>query len=434
MMHTVRLAAVTMAIGTAALHAPRAHAQADGTTRTLGALHRAAERADPRSAQAALLTRQSGVRTRGIETDWRPAVNATALTQYLSDVTAVGAVLPGANIPRPPNVQYDAYLGVRQRLYDATIAARTRVERAQLTEQLARVQSTVYRQRHAVNDAWFGVLRADVQLATLGTAITDLRALHAQATQRRALGAGLPSDVLLLDAELLRRQQAIDALRADRQASLAVLRSITGVALPDSAPLTFVDTLAATDSAGQGRLRPEFAQFSAARDALDERMALARAAEAPRVSAFSRGGYGKPGLNQLARSFDTYIVAGVQVDWSPFTWGARAREEESLRLQQDMLRTDETSFARELHEATLRIDASLDALDRALELDAQILTIRTAVLRETRARYAERTVTGAEVVDRETDVLTARLERDQHRVQRAELRARRLTLLGQPLP
>jgi outer membrane protein TolC len=51
-----------------------------------------------------------------------------------------------------------------------------------------------------------------------------------------------------------------------------------------------------------------------------------------------------------------------------------------------------------------------------------------------RRRFAERIITVAEVIDRETDLLAARLERDQHLVQRAENRARLQTLLGHDLP
>ena len=49
---------------------------------------------------------------------------------------------------------------------------------------------------------------------------------------------------------------------------------------------------------------------------------------------------------------------------------------------------------------------------------------------ETRIRYGEGVVTSAEYVDRQTDVLAARISRALHRVELAQARERFLTALG----
>jgi outer membrane protein TolC len=409
-----------------------AHAQAPVT---LGALHRAAERHDPRAEQASLLVRQAEFRHQNIAAEHLPSLSVLAQSQYLSDVTTIGAALPGLQAPQPPKAQFDSYLSLRQRLYDPTRAARRRVETAQLSEQQARLQTALYRQRQQVNDAWFAARRADVQLATLATAITDLSAQIRQAEARRALGATLPSELHLLQVELLRREQAVGALQAERQAALSTLQRLTGVAM--TAPLS---TATASDSAltladtTLLRARREYAQYDAARGLLAERQALLARQDAPRVNAFARSGYGRPGLNQLARSFDSYWLAGVQVEWAPWTWGNTRREQESQVLQREIIGTEEAAFTRELRDAAARLTTTIAELDRTLARDADIVTLRTRILRETRARFAERVVTLAEVVDRETDVLAAELDRDGRLVQRDELRARLLTLLGRDLP
>ena len=49
---------------------------------------------------------------------------------------------------------------------------------------------------------------------------------------------------------------------------------------------------------------------------------------------------------------------------------------------------------------------------------------------EARARFTEAVITSAEFIDRETDVLSARVTRSLHRVELAQARARFLTTLG----
>ena len=78
----------------------------------------------------------------------------------------------------------------------------------------------------------------------------------------------------------------------------------------------------------------------------------------------------------------------------------------------------------------IRQPAVLRLLERELASDDEIIALRERIAAEARARYAEAVITSAEFVDRETDVLAARLTRSTHRVELAQARARFLTTLG----
>ncbi|MGH7464382.1 MAG: TolC family protein [Longimicrobiales bacterium] len=150
----------------------------------------------------------------------------------------------------------------------------------------------------------------------------------------------------------------------------------------------------------------------------------------PRVSAFGRAGYGRPGLNPLASEFDTYWLAGVQVEWRPWTWRSAQREREVLALQQEIVASEEAAFTDAWQRATRTELAVIDRLEPALVSDEAIISLHDEILRETRLRFAEGVITSAEYVDREIDVLEARLARAAHRVELARARARFLTLTG----
>ncbi len=178
------------------------------------------------------------------------------------------------------------------------------------------------------------------------------------------------------------------------------------------------------------RARPEFAQFAAGRDAVRAREATVTALDKPRVSAFGRTGYGRPGLNQLAREFDSYWLAGVQLEWTPFDWGTIKREREAIALQRQVLVTEERAFAERIQRAVRADLATVDRLERTVATDDAIVALRERVLQETRLRYDEGVITSAEFIDRETDLNTARLARATHRVELAQARARFLTTVG----
>jgi outer membrane protein TolC len=251
---------------------------------------------------------------------------------------------------------------------------------------------------------------------------------------RVAEGTALPSESDSIEATLLQRRQDAIKLRAGQRAALARLAELTGRALAPDIRLLLPDAGARVAEARANldamRARPEFAQFARQREQLEANKRLVSAQEQPRVSAFGRAGLGRPGLNFISRDFDSYWLAGIRVQWNPFRWGTPARDRELLALQQDAVRADEEAFARGLRRGVEEDLATLDQLDEAAPLDDRIVTLRESIERETAARYEEHVVTAADYVDKQTDVLEARLLRATHRVERAQAQARFLTVLG----
>lgn len=411
-----------------------AQGRSDGDSVRLGALHSDAVRRDPRARQLELLSSQSALRLRNLDAERFPTFGLNGLGQYQSDVPGLPFQLPSGPVSEPPHDVYDANVNVRQRLYDPTLVPRRDLERARLAESQARVRSTLFSLRQSVNDAYFSALLLQGQAGELETVITDLQAQLRLAQDRVRLGSALPSEAAMLEAELLRRRQSLAEVAANREAALAVLGDLTGRTISTTDKLTLPDLVADVTrvraSLGDLRSRPEYEQFARSRDVLARQEASLGAQERPRVSAFSRGGYGRPGLNPLGRDFDTYWLGGVQVEWSPWNWGTTRRDREALEIQQRIVAADEAAFTETIRRGVIRDLAAIDRLEGTLAADDSIVALRERVLRETRLRFGEGVVSSAEFVDRQTDVLTARIARTTHRVELAQARARFLTTVG----
>src|SRR5690606_20899865 len=123
------------------------------------------------------------------------------------------------------------------------------------------------------------------------------------------------------------------------------------------------------------RSRPEFDQFARGRALIAERRSAAAAQDAPRVTAFGRSGYGRPGLNPLARELDTYWMAGVQVEWAPWNWGTTRREQEVQAVQSQILASEEVAFTESLQRAVIRDLTTIDQLERSLRDDDEIIAL-----------------------------------------------------------
>jgi outer membrane protein TolC len=132
----------------------------------------------------------------------------------------------------------------------------------------------------------------------------------------------------------------------------------------------------------------------------------------------------------LGTGTEPYWLGGVQVQWSPFDWGRSARQRQTLALERDVVDTEAESFRDALERETVEQLATIDRLERALATDDEIVALRTEIVREAAARFRESVVTSAEYVDKQTDLLAARIARARHRVELAQARAGYLTTLG----
>jgi len=425
-------AAISICTGPVMLHAQQSAAP---DSLRLGDLQNRAVQHDPRTRQLDLLSSQSALRMQDIDASRLPVIGANAQGQYQSQVVTLPLQLPkGLSVPVPAHDTYDAHVGAQQPIYDPTVSARRDVERAQLAASEAGVQASTFALRQNVNDAYFSALLQQAQRAEQESAITDLEARRKVAASRVAQGSALPSETDMLDAELLRRRQAVAQLAASRDAALGVLNDLTGQKITSADALVLPDLGAEVARARQSvdtlRARPEYEQFARTRDVLAQQQVSLGAADLPRVSAFGRAGYGRPGLNPLAQEFSNYWLAGVQVEWTPWNWGTTRRDREVLALQRQIVATNEAAFTQSVRRAIAHDVASIDQLAQTLVDDDTIVALREKILRETGYRFSEGVITSAEYVDRETDLLDARLSRATHRVQLAQARANFLTSLG----
>jgi outer membrane protein TolC len=399
----------------------------------LDQLQAAAAQRDPRARQLAIREAQSALRLRSIAAERLPSIAGSAQAQHQSVVTRFPAP-PGAAVPTLPHDTYDANVGVTEPLLDPTRSARVAVERAQLARARADVAAALHGVRQQVNTSFFAAAALSARREALGATIADLEAQARVVESRVRNGTALRSELSAISAELLRRRQDDAQLLAERDAALRVLSDLTGVTLPSDVALALpaLEHRVADARARQDSIvaRPELERFERMRELLGRQADVAGAQTKPRVSAFARAGVGKPGLNMLSTRPESYWIGGVQVQWSPFDWGRSARDRQTLELERDAVATESAAFRDAIRRATVADLATIDRLERALAGDDEIIALREQIVRETAARFRESAITAAEYVDRQTDLLTARVTRGLHRVELAQARAAYLTTLG----
>jgi outer membrane protein TolC len=409
-------------------------AVAQQRTLELGELQQAAIANDPRTRQVALLEMQTTLRLRNIAALRLPVLNLEAQAQYQTDVPQAPFQVGGQSIFAAPKKTYDSYLRAEQRLFDPTIGAQAALERAQLAEQQSRVRSAIFAVRQQVNEAFFAAALLDSRAAVVATTIEELQQRLKEMQARVAGGSALPADAAAIEATLLQRQQDRDEVQANRHAALARLSTIVGRPIADDEGVVLPNlppgVALARQSPATLRTRPEFEQFARTRERLSRQQAVSNAGAAPRISAFARLGYGRPGLNFLRDEFDSYALGGIRFQWNVWNWGSTGREAQALAIQAQIVAADEAAFSRGILESIENDAAAVDRLQRALATDERIVALREQVQRTTNIRMGEGLVTVADYLATETQTMQAMLARGSHEIELAQAGARVLTTLG----
>jgi outer membrane protein TolC len=410
-------------------------ASAQDTVRVEG-LQQAALRNDPRAAQRALLREATDLRLAVIGADRLPQLSFHGQGTHQSDVTRPTFGVPGISVPDFPKDRWQTTLDLEQRLYDGgDVARRRELEEARHAESEAALQVSLYQLRSDVNSAFFSAFlfqkRADEYEALMG----DLEARLTAVRARVEAGTALRGDAAELEAERLRAELQREEARASRRAALATLADLTGRAIDTAEVLALTQSEPEREYPGLAaaaalRRRPEFAQLQRSRLRLDREIAYAGTENRPRVYAFGQAGVGLPGLDQFRTSSDAFWQAGVKLEWRPWTWRSAGRTAAALRLQQQIVTTEEQALGRQLARAVLTDLEEIGRLKAALVDDERIVSLRTEVERQARARFDEGAITTPDYVEARTDVVEARLTLERHRVELAQARARYLTTLG----
>jgi outer membrane protein TolC len=400
-------------------------------------MQEAALRTDPRAAQRELLRAATDQQIAVIQSDRLPQIAINGFASYQSDVTTVNQALPGINVPNLPKDHWQTTLDVEQRIYDGgEVTKRRQLEEARHAESEAGVDVELYRLRSDVNSAFFSAFLLGKRAEEYDALLADLDARLAAVRARVEAGTALGRDAAEIEAERVRAGVQRNEAQASRRASLAILSNLVGQPIDTTAVLVLpadqpeVSRAVAPADAESLRARPEFTQLRQSRARLEREAAYTSTENLPKLSAFGQAGVGLPGYDGFRQTSDAFWQAGLRVKWQPWTWRSAGRKAAAIRLQQDIVTTQEQALGRSLARAVAADLEEIGRLKAALADDEKVVALRTEVERQARAQYDEGIITTADYVETRTDVLEARLTLERHRVELAQARASYLTTLG----
>lgn len=332
-------------------------------------------------------------RQQEIATAWNPSLRLDAQASYQSDVFALPFSLPSAPSVEIPHFQYRAELGISQTLSDAgTGEVRTQLEAVAAEQTMLQNSVEKHKLDEVVTSLYFAYWMADKRRKIAVESLEALRVRLQVVSAAVQAGGRTPADRARLEAEIASLQREQASAENAQQAALRQLAMITG----QPAPVLTEPSGTATTPAAEPR-RPELELYSAAERRSTLQADLAATARGVRTSLFARLGAGSPNpFNMFETGLSPYWVAGIQMQWSPFDWGAADRSREAAEAERAIAAHQSKHLRQAIERAAQKIADDVEAARRDAALAADLVEARRAVLASADAAMRNGTITVAE--------------------------------------
>lgn len=378
---------------------------------------------------AKLRVEQAGHNLERLKAQRLPSVSLSAGYSWISETAGIDLQIPGLFSRRisfgDGNV-YDAgitaavplFTGFRlskqQDALQGQALAAAEMHRARRID-VARTVATLYRR---------------AQLARMSVRIHEQQrvALTAQQHMLAALlaqGQALAFDTLVISSRIMALEVARTASENEHRNALVML----AVLVSPSASLEVDENTAVEDAflhAGNAALlrealeqRPDIRQLAAQSATVRSLADAERASLYPSVNAAASFHYGKPGVDQIRNEWMRYYTAGLSLQWNLWSWGADKHAIEAREIDARSIDLSERRLRTEVEAGITLLRNELDVLRANIALLEMQLRREEERFRLVSARLREGLANAVDVVDAETALTNASLERSKAVIQYA---------------
>ena len=369
----------------------------------------------PKLKQTEIWSEISALEKENIKTNNLPQLALNAQATYQSDVTGIEIPVPGIDIPTVSKDQYKAYAEFKQTIWDGGISEiNQKLEDALLKNNLSQLEVEMYKLNEQVSQAFFTVLLVNKQADVLQAQNTVLEEKLKSIESAIRNGIAEKSAAFVLQAEILKLQQNQIQLYAAKNAACKMLSILTGTDISNETDFNYN---ANNSPVTNTKNRPELELFSNQSKQLNTQMELLDKTRNPKLFGFGQAGFGKPGLNMLNDEFDAYYLVGVGISWNAFDWKTTLRKKQVLKLQQEMIQTQEETFSQNIQLLLTRQNEEIKKLENIIESDEEMIKLRSEITKAASSKLENETITTSDYVRELQAETISKLNLELHKIQ-----------------
>ncbi len=349
------------------------------------------------------------------KTTYYPKVTLNGQVSYQTDVIEIDFPIPGATNPTVPKDQYKIYADLRQTIWDGGISeASSQLEEALLKSNLSELEVELYKLNEQVAQTFFTALVVKEQLNVLTEqkkVLTEKLKLVESGIKNGMLEK---SSGLVIKAEILNIEQRELELDAVKNATYKMLSILTGKPELQNSTLIYNEPQAKFSATIN---RPEFQFFSSKTDELEMSKNVLSKTRNPKLFGFGQAGYGKPGLNVLNNSFDTYFLLGAGISWNAFDWKNTSRKKQIIEYNKEIIQFQKETFTQNIELLLAQQKEQIIKIEKMLEKDSEMVNLRTEITKAAASKLENEVITTSDYIQEMQNETIAKLSYELHKIQ-----------------
>ena len=378
---------------------------------TLSECYDLIEKNYPLAKQTNLINQKSTLEIDALNKAKLPKIDVNAQATYQSEVVGLPTSLPGVQAINKD--QYRATLDVNQLIYNGgMIGANAKFKEAQTQTLQQQVAVNLYQLKSRINYSYMMVLLFQDQRELLVAKQNTINSKIKEVTSGVKNGAILPASEQVLEAELLKLEQALTENSFQRIKELQNLSSLTTT----SFEATTILEKPITNLKNEG-IRPEIQFFELQQAQIEASKVVISKSNLPKLNAFGQAGYGNPGLNMLDNSFQGFYIVGLKLNWNVFDWNKSKTDKQALDIAKEIVSTEKETFETNNQMQLNELQSEISKMETIIKTDAQIIQLREKVVQTSDSQLRNGVITSSEYVKELNNLFDAKTNQKVHETQ-----------------
>ena len=370
-----------------------------------------AEKNYPLAKQINLLQQKSTYEIDALNKAKLPKIDLNAQATYQSHVIGLPTTLPGVESLNKD--QYRATLDVNQLLYNGgMIAANTKLKEAQTLTQQQQVEVNLYQLKSRINYSYMMILlwqdQRELLFAKQNTIYSKIKEVKSGVKN----GAILPASEQVLEAELLKLEQALTENAFQRIEEIQNLSSLTTTTIAENAVLERPITAFKANGT-----RPEIKFFDLQQDQIEASKNIIAKSNSPKLNAFGQAGYGNPGLNMLNNSFEDFYIVGLKLNWNVLDWNKSKTDKQALDIAKEVVATEKETFETNNQMQLNELQSEISKIEIIIKTDSQIIHLREKVVQSSDSQLRNGVITSSDYITELNQLFDAKTNQKVHQTQ-----------------
>jgi len=369
----------------------------------------------PLAKQNDLLAKQNKLDLEIINTGKLPQFDFLIQATYQSDVTKMPIAIPGTGFEAPNLDQYKTNISVNQLIYaGGKIDAAADLKAAEFKTKQKQIEISLYQLKKQVNQLYFSILNLQEKKDLHSAKKSQLEAQLKEVTAGITYGTILPSSDAVLEVEILKIEQQILEIEANKKTLIETLSKLIGSEI--NTTIAFENPEVITNTTLEIN-RPELELFQLKKDHIETSENLVSKQNTPQIMGFATGGLGNPGLNMLENAFKTYYWVGIKLNWEVFDWHATKKERESLLINKDIVDNEMEIFNLNTNIELNEQKSEISKIESFIKSDQDIIVLREKILKTAASQLKNGVITSSAYITELTNLYEAENNLNTHKIQ-----------------